>query len=72
MVTELRDLGDKKTVVVYTDERETINKLRARRNCFKINTYEQQQNKDTVTVGFDFYFPKSESKALLKLAGVKK
>lgn len=68
MVTSVRDYGDNQTVVVYTDERSMVDKLRNRKDCINIVRYES----GSITVGFDFYFPKSKKRQLLKLAGVKK
>ena len=65
-MTELREFGDGKTVVVYTNDREIATKLGNRKKCFKIIPYEQDQGKKVALVGIDFYFPKRETKALLR------
>jgi len=66
---EIRDFGDKKTVVAYTDEGKIASKLRTRSKLIKIVPYEQEQySKGKVaTVGFDFYFPKSLKKSLSRM-----
>ena len=69
-MVELRDYGDNKTIVVYTDEQKVAQKLRQRKSCLKIIPYEQEQysKKRVVLVGLDFYFPKSAKKGLMRLA----
>ena len=65
-MTELREFGDGKTVVLWTDNREIANKVGKRKNCYKIISYEQDLRNKVALVGIDFYFPKRETKALLK------
>ncbi|MFC2045716.1 hypothetical protein ACFLUH_03455 [Chloroflexota bacterium] len=60
VLTEVRDYGDKRTVVVYTNDNEVCRKLRDSRKCFRIVSYEQQQNGKTVLVGVDLYFSKKD------------
>jgi len=62
-MNELRDFGDKRTVVVYTDDRQFANRLMARKRCLKSIPYEQGDK----LVGLDFYFPKSERKNLIRM-----
>lgn len=71
MTTELRDYGDRQTVVVFTNDQQTAEKLRNRKTCFKTVPYEQEQyrKKRNQLVGYDFYFPRREKKALLRLPG---
>ena len=72
MTVELRDLGDKRTVVLFTDENKIAGKLRDRKSFIKAIPYEQEQysKKRVSLIGWDFYFPKSEKKRLLKLGAV--
>lgn len=74
MTIELRDLGDRKTVVVFTDESKIAQRLRDRKSCIRIVPYEQEQysRKRTALVGYDFYFPKKNKKGLLRLGAVEK
>lgn len=73
MTTELRDFGDKATVVVFTDEQSMAERLRDRKNCLKSIAYEQDQfsKKKVAPVGWDFYFPKKEAPKLLAVIGQK-
>jgi len=60
MTTEIRQFGDNRTIVVYTDNRQIASRLETYKDCFKIVPYEQEQyskKRDTL-VGVDFYFPK--------------
>jgi len=68
MATELRDYGDKKTVVVFTDEMEVVRRLRDRKACSHIVPYEQEQySKNRVaTIGYDFHFPKAQVPKFLR------
>ena len=68
-MTELRDFGDGKTVVVYSEDRATATKLGNKKRCFKIVPYEQTQKNKVVLVGVDYYFPKSEKRTLLRFCG---
>jgi len=72
MAVELRDFGDKRTVVVFTDENRIVSRLRDRKSLIKAIPYEQEQysKKRIALVGWDFYFPQSEKKRLLKLGTV--
>ena len=65
---ELRDFGDKKTIVAFTDDNKIANKLREYKNCFKMVPYEQEQKGKIVIVGIDFYFPKSSAKRLSRVS----
>lgn len=71
MTTELRDYGDGKAVVVYTNDRTLATQLSNYRDCFKIIPYEQEQRPHRqpaklVLVGIDYYFPKKKLKALCR------
>jgi len=72
MTTEIRDFGDGKTVVVYTNDRATATKLGNYKSCFKIIPYEQVQysNKKVALVGVDYYFPKRQLKSLCRKVGI--
>lgn len=70
IVTELRDLGDKRTVVVYTNDNQVYKKLRDAVEPIKIVPYEQEQVGKIVMVGVDIYFPKEYRKWLEKDIGV--
>ena len=58
--TEIRDFGDKKTIVVYTNDRQIANRIQGWKECFKVVTYEQEQfsRKRVALVGLDLYLPK--------------
>ena len=67
MVTELRDYGDKHTVVVFTSSNKMARRLREMPSCFRSVAYEQAQKGKVALVGFDFYFPRSKKKFLENL-----
>ena len=71
MVTELRDFGDKETIVVYTNDNQMYHNLSRRKKCFKIIPYTQEPKGKETIVGYDLYFPKAEKQSLLKLGCVK-
>jgi len=58
MATEIRDFGDKKTIVVFTDDNSVFGNLRDSRKCLKVIPYEQEQSRKVRMVGADLYFPK--------------
>jgi len=60
MTTEIRDFGDNKTIVLYTDEQKLYRQLKDSTKCFKVVPYEQEQysNRRVAVVGADLYFPK--------------
>lgn len=60
MVTEIREFGDNRTIVLYTDEKKLATRLKHSAKCFKAIEYEQEQakRKAVVTVAMDLYFPK--------------
>ena len=74
MVTEIRELGDKETLVVYTDENEIAAKLASKKRLLKVVEYEQGQpsKRRVALVGKDFYFPKQELRGLLRVTGLQK
>jgi len=69
-VTELRNLGDNRTVVLYTNDNRVYRKIRDSAKPIKIVPYEQEQGGKIVMVGVDIYFPKEYRKWLEKDIGV--
>lgn len=73
MTTEIRDYGDKKTIVVYTDDNAVFKKLRERKSCRKVVCYEVWKDCDprkAVKVGVDLYFNKKEENRIRKALGL--
>lgn len=69
MTTEIRDYGDKKTIVVYTRDNSTLRKLREWKSCQKIAFYEVWKDCDPrnlVNVAVDLYFNKKEEDHIRK------
>lgn len=63
MDTEIRDYGDKKTIVVYTKDNVVLRKLREWKSCQKVVFYEVWRDCDprkAVNVAVDLYFDKKE------------
>ena len=69
MTTAIRDFGDKKTIVVHTDERELATRLMNRKDCLKVVPYEQEQysQKRVTLVGLDLYFSKKIRQRIEKI-----
>jgi hypothetical protein len=65
-VTELRDLGDNRTLVLYTNDSWVYRKLRDSARLIKIVPYEQEQGGKVAVLGVDLYFPKEYRKWLEK------
>lgn len=65
-MNELRDYGDKKTVVLFTDENKVTAALKNLDRVFKTIPYEQWQEKKIVLVGYDFYMDKRYKNWLVK------
>lgn len=65
-MNEIRDFGDKKTIVLYTDENKVYQRLKQSVKCFKVIPYEQGQysKRGVVMVGVDLYFHKKYQKWL--------
>ncbi len=63
-MTELRNLGDHRTVVLYTNDNRILRKIRDSVEPIKIVPYEQEQGAKMVMVGVDIYFPKEYRKWL--------
>ena len=56
MVTELRNYGDGKTIVLYTDDNTAYRNLKNSTKVTKSVPYMQEQKGRYVTVGYDLYF----------------
>jgi len=69
-VTELRELGDNKTLVLYTNDNRVYSKIRDSIEPIKIVPYEQEQQGKLVMVGVDIYILKEYRKWLEKNVGV--
>ena len=70
IVTELRDLGDNRTLVFHTNDNRVYRKIRDSVEFTKIVPYEQEQGGKVVMVGVDIYFTKEYRKWLRKNIGV--
>lgn len=73
MTTEIRDYGDKKTIVVYTRDNSTLRKLREWKSCQKIAFYEVWKDCDprnVVNVAVDLYFDKKEENHIRRVLGM--
>ena len=73
MITEIREYGDKKTIVVYTDDNAALRKLREWKSCQKVVFYEVWKNCDprnAVNVAVDLYFNKKEENRIRKALGM--
>ena len=69
-MTELRNLGDNRTVVLYTNDDSVYRNLRDSGKPIKIVPYEQEQGGKVAMIGVDLYFPKEYRKWLRKNIGV--
>jgi len=65
-ISELRDYGDKKTIVLWTSENKLASHLRRLKKLIREQRYYQPQKDSEVLVGCDFYFPKPYLSTLLK------
>ena len=65
MVTELRNYGDGKTVVLYTEDNTVYKRLKDSKKVIRSQAYEQEQKGRFVAVGYDLYFDRKH-KAWLK------
>ena len=70
-MTEIRNLGDNRTIVLYTNDNRVHRKIRDSIKPIKIVPYEQEQGAKIVMVGVDIYFPKEYRKWLEKSIGVR-
>ena len=69
MVTEIREYGDKRTIVVFTDDNTVLRKLRKWKSCQRIVFYEVWKDCDprkAVNVAADLYFNKKEEDRIRK------
>ena len=66
IVTELRDLGDNRTLVLHTSDNRVYRKIRNLVEPIKIVPYEQERGAKVAIVGVDLYFPKEYRKWLEK------
>jgi hypothetical protein len=69
-VTELRELGDNKTLVLYTNDNQVYSKIRNSIDYVKIVPYEQEQRGKLVMVGVDIHVLKKHRKWLEANIGV--
>ncbi len=70
-VTELRNLGDNRTVVLYTNDNQVYRKVRELARPIKTVPYEKEQRGKPVMVGVDVYFLKGDRKWLEENLGVR-
>ncbi len=70
IVTELRDLGDNRTLVLHTNDNRVYRKLLESVKPIKIVPYEQEQGGKLAVVAVDIYFPKEYRKWLEKNIGI--
>ena len=70
IVTELRDLGDNRTLVLHTNDNRVYRNVLESVKPIKIVPYEQEQGGRLTVVGVDLYFPKEYRKWLRKNIGV--
>ena len=71
IVTELRNLGDDRTIVLYTNDKRVYRKVLESVKPIKIVPYEQERGGKVVVVGVDLYFPKEYRKWLEKNIGIR-
>ena len=69
METEIRNFGDGKAIVLYTENTKIWKALRDTSKCYKEVRYEQEQKGVDKLVGIDLYFPKKYQKQLIKKLG---
>jgi hypothetical protein len=71
IVTELRNLGDGRTIVLYTNDDLVYKKLLDLANPIKIVPYEQERGGKATVLGADLYFPKEYRSWLEKNIGIR-
>lgn len=61
-MNDLRDYGDKKTVVLHTTEQLIFRRVESWSECLKIVPYEQEQysKRKVAIVGYDIYLPRNK------------
>ncbi|MFW9875835.1 MAG: hypothetical protein ACFFG0_22245 [Candidatus Thorarchaeota archaeon] len=73
MTLDIRDYGDSKTIVIYTDDNAILKKLRVWKACQRIIDYEVWRNCDPrsrFVVAYDLYFDKKEENHIRKALGL--
>ena len=70
IVTELRDMGDGRTIVLHTNDNRVYRKVLESVKPIEIVTYEQEQGGKLTVVGVDLHFPKEYRKWLEKNIGI--
>jgi len=71
IVTELRNLGEGGTIVLYTNDNRVYKKVLESAKPIKVVPYEQEQGGKVVMLGIDLYFPKEYRKRLEKNIGIR-
>ena len=71
IVTELRNLGDDRTIVLYTNDNRVYRKVLESVKPIKIVPYEQEQGGKLALLGVDLYFFKEYRKWLKKNIGIR-
>jgi hypothetical protein len=70
-VIELRNLGDNRTIVLYTNDNRVYRKVLESAKPIKIVPYEQEQGGRVTVLGVDLYFPNEYRKWLEKNVGIR-
>lgn len=73
MTTEVREYGDKETIVVFTKDNAVFRKLKDWKSCQKVVFYEVWKDCDprkAVRVAVDLYFDKKEENRIRKALGM--
>ena len=70
-MTELRNLGDGRTIVLYTNDNRVYRKVLESVKPIEIVPYEQEQGGKLTMLGVDLYFPKEYRKWLEKNIGIR-
>jgi hypothetical protein len=71
IVAELRNLGDGRTIVLYTNDNRVYRKVLELANPIKIVPYEQAQGGKSTMLGAGLYFPKEYRDWLEKKFGIR-
>ena len=66
-MNEIRDFGDNRTIVLYTDDRELATRVSNWQQCYKIIPYEQEQKGRVALIGVDLYLPKRLKRRMEKI-----
>jgi hypothetical protein len=70
IVTELRNLGDGRTIILHTNDNRVYRKVLESVKPAKIVPYQQEQGGKVAMIGVDLYFPKEYRKWLEKNVGI--